>query len=89
MKPDVGTNAETCELSVVVTSYVETSGLETRPDLSLENPSNLSMDTLNSEKDLSVTETNNNKIPGKAQGKDSNMYQTRQGQRIKETHETI
>ena len=46
------------------------------------------MDTLNSEKDLSVTETNNNEILGKAQVKDSNMYQTREGQQIKETRET-
>ena len=80
MKPDVGTNVETHELPVVETSCVETSGLETQPDLSLDNPSNLSMDTLNSEKDLSVTEINNNEILGKAQEKDSNMYQTREGQ---------
>ena len=69
MKPDVGTNVETCELPVVETSCVETSGLGTQPDLSTDNSSSLSMDTLNSEKDLSVTETNNNENTWKSSGK--------------------
>ena len=84
MKPDVGTNVETRELPVVETSSVETPCLETQLDLSTDNPSSLSMDTLNSEKDLRVIETNNNKILGKAQVKDSATYQSRDGQQTTE-----
>ena len=86
MKPDVETNVETRELPVVETSCVETSGLETQPDLTTDNPSSLSMDTLNP--DLSVTKTNNNEILEKTQVKNSNMYQTQDGQQIEETRET-
>ena len=88
MKPDVETNVETHELPVVETSCVETSGLETQPDLSTDIPSSLSIDTLNSEKNLNVTETDNNEILGKAQAKDNNMYQTQEEQQITEKQET-
>ena len=88
MKPDVETNVETRELPVVETSCVETSGLETQPSLTTDNPPSLSMDTLNP--DLSVTKTNNNEILEKTQLKRNNMCQseTHAGQQMEETRET-
>ena len=86
MKPDVGTNVETQEPPVVETSCVETSGLETRPDSSTDNPSSLSMYISNSEKDLSVSETHkNNETPGKDQAKDNNMQSIMEEQQKNET----
>ena len=88
MKPDVETNVETRELPVVETSCVETSGLETQPSLTTDNPPSLSMDTFNP--DLSVTKTNNNEILEKTQLKRNNMCQseTHAGQQMEETRET-
>ena len=60
LKTDVGTNVETCEPSVI-----ETSPVQTQPDVLTDNPSSLSMDTLNLEKDLSVLESNNNETDKK------------------------
>ena len=57
LKPDVGTDVETTGLSAV----------ETQPDTSTDNPSSLSMDTLNLDKDLSVHDQNNNEAVDKNQ----------------------
>ena len=88
MKPDVETNVETCELPVVETLCVETSGLETQPSLTTDNPPSLSMDTFNP--DLSVTKTNNNEILEKTQLKRNNMCQneTHAEQQMEDTRET-
>ena len=71
LKPDVATNVETCEPSVIETSLVQT-----QPDVSTDNPASLSMDTLNPEKDLSVSESNNNETVEKNQVNDSATNQT-------------
>ena len=71
LKPDVGTDVETTERSAVEISFVET-----QPDTSTDNPSNLSMDTLNLDKDLSACDQNYNESVDKNHENTSAVNQT-------------
>ena len=92
MKLDVGTDVETQEPPDVETSCVETSRLETQPDLSTDNPSSLSLDTSNLENDLSVSansKTESIETYSENQATDNNKDLSTEGQQKKEISEKI